>query len=306
VPQMRDLTGLTLRVRYDDGFVAWLNGTEVARALFTGTPRWNSTAQSSHSDTEAVSFVDFDISAHLPQLLLGNNVLAVQGLNASTTSSDFLISVELVGLRDNPPDDGSDPSSAVPYTGPVTLIESGPVKARVLDSGQWSALAEATYSVGPVLESLRITELMYHPETPLREFIELKNTGSETINLYGVHFTRGLDFTFPSLTLAPNEHVLVVEDLAEFALAYDTSAMKVAGQYTGSLDNGGETIELQDAVGAVIQSFRYKDGWYNSTDGDGFSLSIKDPADPDMTLWDTKAGWKPSTVPGGSPGQDDP
>ena len=38
------LAGLQLRVRYDDGFVAWLNGVEVARRNFTGEPVWNSSA----------------------------------------------------------------------------------------------------------------------------------------------------------------------------------------------------------------------------------------------------------------------
>ncbi len=45
--EQRTLTGiskLTLNVRYDDGFVAYLNGTEIARQNFTGAPQWNSAA----------------------------------------------------------------------------------------------------------------------------------------------------------------------------------------------------------------------------------------------------------------------
>ena len=40
-------------------------------------------------------FEDFDISEFKNLLVAGNNVLAIQGLNASSTSSDLLISPEL-------------------------------------------------------------------------------------------------------------------------------------------------------------------------------------------------------------------
>ncbi len=57
---------LTLRMRYDDGFIAYLNGFEIARALFTGSPAWNSAADTTHDDAAAVVFEDFDGSARLP------------------------------------------------------------------------------------------------------------------------------------------------------------------------------------------------------------------------------------------------
>ncbi len=44
------ISKLTLKMRYDDGFVAYLNGKEVARRNFTGTPAWNS-----HADVAAGS-----------------------------------------------------------------------------------------------------------------------------------------------------------------------------------------------------------------------------------------------------------
>ena len=145
--QAQDLAGLTLRVRYDDGFIAYLNGVEVTRDRFTGTPQWNSAAQSSHADNEAVNFVDFDVSAGLPQLREGDNVLAIHALNTPATSSDFLASVELVGIENGPADDPSISPTGVQYTGPVTLIEDSCVKARALYNGQWSALSEATYTI---------------------------------------------------------------------------------------------------------------------------------------------------------------
>ena len=72
---------MTLRMRYDDGFVAYLNGVEIQRALFNGTPTWNSAAGSNHDDGAAVIFEDFDVSAQVGLLRKGENMLAIQGMN---------------------------------------------------------------------------------------------------------------------------------------------------------------------------------------------------------------------------------
>jgi len=84
---------LVLKMWYDDGFVAYINGIEVKRMLFTGTPVWNSRADGNH---EADDVETFDISGHINALRQGRNILAIHGLNVSNTSSDFLISVELL------------------------------------------------------------------------------------------------------------------------------------------------------------------------------------------------------------------
>ena len=103
---MRDrnaLTTMTLKMQYDDGFVAYLNGTEVARRNFVGDPAWNSVANAGHDDVSAVLFEPIDLSEHIGQLRQGNNILAIQGMNAGTTSSDFLIGAELVVVRETQP-----------------------------------------------------------------------------------------------------------------------------------------------------------------------------------------------------------
>ena len=307
--ESENLVSLTLKVRYDDGFLAYLNGVEVARRNFSGTPTWNSSASANHSDSEAVNFEQIDISSQINLLNSGDNILAIHGLNESITSSDFLISTELAAVRDNSSQDSDvDVSTGVrQYTSPITLTESAHIKARTLSGSTWSALNEATYAVGPVAENLRITEIMYHPQSqtgpnePNEEFIELTNIGTDTINLNLVKFTNGVDFTFPSVELAPGEYVVVVQDIEAFEDRYGTQ-INIAGQYTGRLANGGERIRLEDAIGQTILDFSYKDGWYDGTDGQGFSLVIIDPFNPDPTSWDDKDSWRAGTNIGGSPG----
>lgn len=305
-----DFNLMILKARYDDGFIAYLNGTEVCKERFGGTPRWNSNASSTHSDSEAVVFQSIDISSSLGSLRQGGNVLAIHGMNASTTSSDFLISVELIATEGAPPGAEGLSPGAKQYSRSVTLPFSANVKARALNGRTWSALNDAIFAVGPVAENLRITEMMYHPQTladigePNEEFIELTNIGTETINLNLVRFTNGIDFTFPSLDLAPGEYVVVVQDREVFEAFYGRDVL-IAGQYTGRLNNAGERITLEDALGQMIQDFSYSDNWRPLTDGEGFSLTIIDPTHPDLDSWDKKDAWRASAYIGGSPGLDD-
>jgi len=311
-----EFNSITLNIRYDDGFIAYLNGVEVARRNINGTPNWNSYASSIHTDSAAVLFESVDISSFRSTLKQGDNLLAIHGLNASTTSSDFLISAELSASGGGSA--GSVLPGVIEYTGPVKLTQSVKVKARVLSGNSWSALNEAVYAVGHVAENLRITEIMYNPLSvegippsdrgqdarDTEEFIELTNIGPGTINLNMVSFTNGIDFIFPSMELAAGEYTVVVQDRSVFEARYGGN-INIAGQYSGRLNNAGERIELQDAIGRTILNFRYRDGWRSITDGEGFSLTIINPANSDLGSWDVKDSWRPSAYAGGSPGQYD-
>ena len=90
------ITGLKLRMKYDDGFVAYLNGKRVASANAPAAIQWNSGATTTHDDSMAVQFESFDITAYRDQLHAGENVLAIHGLNGGVTSSDMLIVAEVI------------------------------------------------------------------------------------------------------------------------------------------------------------------------------------------------------------------
>ncbi len=86
---------LTLRMKYDDGFVAYLNGTEIARRNSPATAQWNSVAPINRPSTNAFTFEDIDLTSRLNLLQSGVNVLALHGLNDSLGSSDFVVLAEL-------------------------------------------------------------------------------------------------------------------------------------------------------------------------------------------------------------------
>jgi hypothetical protein len=93
------VTQLTLRMRYDDGFVAYLNGQEVARRNAPASPAWNSTATTFRSNQLALVAEQINISDHLNALVNGNNVLAIHGLNDTANGVDFFIEAGLVEHR---------------------------------------------------------------------------------------------------------------------------------------------------------------------------------------------------------------
>ena len=96
---------LILKMKYDDGFVAWINGVEVACANAPGRDdnvgllTWSSRSTASHPNAEAVKFKHFDISGFKTHLRAGTNILAIQGLNWSAGSTDLLILPEIEARR---------------------------------------------------------------------------------------------------------------------------------------------------------------------------------------------------------------
>jgi hypothetical protein len=89
------VTALRLRIDYDDGFAAYLNGVEVARSTSLAAPgaalAWNMLARSGR---EAGTAEVYDIPTS--RLVPGTNVLAVQVHNNALDSSDLSLIPELL------------------------------------------------------------------------------------------------------------------------------------------------------------------------------------------------------------------
>jgi len=90
--------GLLLHVKYDDGFVAWINGQQIASANAPASLAFNSAATAAHQDPQAVVYQDFTIPNPQNFIHAGVNVLAIQGMNVSPTDDDFLNLTTLDGI----------------------------------------------------------------------------------------------------------------------------------------------------------------------------------------------------------------
>jgi hypothetical protein len=91
-----EVEALYLRVMYDDGFVAYLNGVEVARRSLPPGPIAFATPASGHEAGNRYEAID--LSAFIPGLIDGGgrNSLAVEIHQASPSSSDLVLDAELI------------------------------------------------------------------------------------------------------------------------------------------------------------------------------------------------------------------
>jgi len=96
VENVDELPALVLRMKYEDGFVAYINGVEVARRNAPASPVWDSTSTSDRPVEDAALAEEINITGSLGELRNGDNVLAIHGLNNSASNSDFLLLPELV------------------------------------------------------------------------------------------------------------------------------------------------------------------------------------------------------------------
>jgi hypothetical protein len=225
---------LTLQVRFDDGYVAWINGglainTSTNATAFTN-PAWNAVLTTSK---EANGYEEVDISSALSKLVVGTNVLALQALNGSNTgSSDLVCGVKLLLQgTPNPFITAELSPAATAYAGPLTVTAPTQIFARtfttnrysdpptttaggtgsVPNGSSWSAPTRLYYFPGAVAASqasIQISEVNYHPPAPTAaeitagwlnandfEFVRLTNTGVAPVDLTGIYFSNGLTFT---------------------------------------------------------------------------------------------------------------
>ncbi|GAA5494505.1 hypothetical protein Rhal01_00667 [Rubritalea halochordaticola] len=130
-----DISALTLKLRYDDGFQAFINGVSVANANDTNT-----------SAGESGSYVDFDLSSYIGHLRTGNNVLAIRLINQSATSSDMLLLPELHAAVDS----GSGNYTYLSEPSPGAINQGGAVNPGPI-------ISEVTENPPPLTDSQNLT-----------------------------------------------------------------------------------------------------------------------------------------------------
>jgi len=215
------------------------------------------------------------------------------------------------------------------YTGPITIVGNARVVARARNTAHtaltgpnnpplksiWSGKIAATYVVDQY--PVTVTEIMYHPgsdgpnsgfDSDDFEFIELKNRGTNLVNLVGFQLQGAVQFTFSSTNsireLAPGGRLVLIKNGAAFGRRYQ-GVTNIAGEYSGQLSNGGERLELSGPLKVPVFDFRYSPAWQTNTDGTGFSLVLIDESIANEKLGES-GSWTSSAEIGGSPGAAEP
>lgn len=317
----------------DDGAIVYVNGVEVWRnQMPAGTVNFTTEASISATGSNESDFQTFTIPANL--FIPGDNIFAVEVHQKPAASADMSFDFQLSATpllperkfewKANWESGEMNPFQNTIQAPAVATRAGSAYRARVRHAdtsghwSHWSAPLEFTASapdISPYTGSLVISEIMYHPADPTSaeiavgfdnddyfEFIEIRNTGTQALDLSNVRFTKGIDFDFSGI-LGAGETLIVVNNIAAFSMRY--GGLPVAGAWTGKLDNGGEQIKLSFGAGEAISDFLYDDiaPWPTSPDGSGASLTriLTSPAnDPN-----SPASWRPSVAVGGSPGATD-
>ncbi len=121
-----------------------------------------------------------------------------------------------------------------------------------------------------------INEIHYDPpEGGSLEFIELRNTRDERINIGGWELTSGVRHAFAPGTIIPAGGYLVIcRSPIELARHFEIPQEALVVWFGAALSDGGEKVELVDWNAAVVDSVTYDDDvpWANGADGRGASL----------------------------------
>ncbi len=151
-----------------------------------------------------------------------------------------------------------------------------------------------------------IDEIMADPTPqvglPNNEWIELRNTSANAINLQGFRISdlTGQSGAMPSYVLKPDSFVIVCTGSAVTAMSAFGPTISVTS--FPSLDNNGDQLSLISAQGKVIHAVNYNISWYQNElkkDG-GWTLEMIDTKNPCSGF----TNWKASVdVKGGTPGK---
>ena len=133
-------------------------------------------------------------------------------------------------------------------------------------------------------QDLVINEVHYNPKDTIIAsdtisgknfgFIELKNTGSSSIDLYNVAFTKGIELKIDTqISIPAGGFVVFAEDANWFESRYGFAP---DGVYEGKLNDEGEKINLKDPHGYFIDSVRYdaNNPWDEAPDNSDFTLEL--------------------------------
>lgn len=189
-------------------------------------------------------------------------------------------------------------------TGTIVVGGTGGTSIVFASTGfsPWSALLEISLTVGARPPPVRITEINYRPVQggQAAEFVEIQNIGSAAVDVSNWYFD-GIQFVFPhGMALQPGARAVVASNRKSRHFCHAVSGVVVTGYFGGSLDDGGERIDLFDRDGALVTSVEYDNNqpWPPAAAAGGYSLEVIDPAgDPQ-----DPANWRASTVLKGTPG----
>ena len=151
-------------------------------------------------------------------------------------------------------------------------------------------------------DDIAITEIMFAPLRPNTSFVEIYNTSPTTVHDLSGAELRGVGYTFPpGSLLGPGRFFTLAENPVQFVAHYGISNI-VAGAFSGTLQNDGETLSLVAGTTSIVTRVRYSNAlpWPTSTANTGRSIQLIDALEDNWRV----ANWAASPqAPLATPGQ---
>lgn len=224
VTSASDMNQLHLSMRYDDGFVAYLNGHEIVRDNVVMVADGLFRAASDRRADDALQVVSFDVSDHRHLLRDGTNVLAIHGTTSDADATEFLLAPELTAVRLAP----RQPSYLVPSPGAANGSGAVGSLAAPEFSGQSGAFFESftlTIASPDPAATIRYTldgsipnerSAVYHDPIPIHVSTEVRARAFRTDYLPSATATRSFVRMASDLRdFSSNVPILVVDTLVE-------------------------------------------------------------------------------------------
>lgn len=152
--------------------------------------------------------------------------------------------------------------------------------------GQWLFPTAATPGAANAIslkQDIVINEICYNPPdvsvaSEDKQWLELYNRGTSTVDLSGWSFGSGIEYIFPQGTSLPaGGYLVVAKNPAALLSAFP--GINVVGPYDSSLAGSGERVLLLDALGNPADDVSYIDGgrWPGAADAEGSTLELRNP-----------------------------
>ena len=219
---------LTLRMKFDDGFVAYLNGVEVTRAsLRTDGPQSYNSRARGRGNSRSLKFSNFLISDHVGLLKEGENILAIHGFNSSRSSRDMMFMPELIDGKIREVEIAGIPDGQI--GNPMVTFDDQDFDANPLSGDQDE------------------------------EYLKLDNPNEVAVDISGWRIDGGVELTFKPGTVIPAGSSLYVSpNVRAFRSRLigpsGGQGRLVQGSYAGHLSSFGETVQLLAADGTLIDT----------------------------------------------------
>ena len=296
-PHHSPFSKLELSLETGDAAAVFLNGQVIYRS--SDSPHRSSPHPYSSRSKESVETLTVSLPPH-GLLQPGSNEIVVFLFQRNDSDRAVHFDLSLVGVAM-----AGKNQTRLASVRPKT---HGILKARAQTNGSWSALLEHPFTIDAPqarANDVVISAIAFHPagaqtdsERAISrdardfEFIEIMNRSDRSIDLSGAIIDGGIEFKFPQQSiLSSGQRWIIPRSQVAFRARHGNND-SVVGEFSGRLNNKGESLSLKNGDGSIIDtvSFSTDASWPIANSEPGYRLQRI--LLPSLTVGTTPESWE--------------